>query len=212
MKAFTMLVLGVLTVGCGSSVPNGANGSVNGSAGVNAAGEARTAQASPAADATITFHINSWGKPITAWRIGPDGEGIYVTYPDKNDNSTLTQEAVVKRFSVGADGYRRVRALLRDAEAFRRPVANRTRPYEGGEPPCDEQISDRPYGKIEWSGETPERVRIDYGCKSAAAATFHRSVEEAEQLVRSWANNARAERVAAPAGHGAANDPFAARR
>jgi hypothetical protein len=127
---------------------------------------------------SISVQTNSWGKPITDWTIGRDGQGRYTFSRDVPGGGFRDYDLVTKRFAVGAADFARVEALLAGA-----------RVYAGGEIPCTLQISDGLYGRIAWSeGGEPLAVPFNVGCLSPTASAIYARLFDAREHVKSLAD------------------------
>jgi hypothetical protein len=123
---------------------------------------------------SISVEMSSWGKPITSWTIGRDGEGRYAFSRGLAVGSFHDYDLVTKRFTISTADFAKVEALLAGARA-----------YAGGEIPCSPQISDQIYGRIGWSeGGEPLGVEFDFGCVSPTAETIYRQLNDAHALVK----------------------------
>jgi hypothetical protein len=126
---------------------------------------------------SISVETNSWGKPITDWTIGRDGNGRYTFSRDVPGGRFRDYDLVTRRFAVGAADFAKVEALLAGARA-----------YAGGAIPCTLQISDGLYGRIAWSeGGEALGVPFNVGCLSPTANAIYRQLHDAREHVKTMA-------------------------
>jgi hypothetical protein len=128
----------------------------------------------PLAAQSISMRTHSWGELVSEWRIERGGDGTYASATPIPGGSFRDYDVVVRRFSAGPGAFARIETLLR--------------PAEGGFE-CEVQITDGPYGTMEWSFASAEPITrtFNYGCLSDPARQAYAGMVEAERLVAGWA-------------------------
>ncbi|WP_294076617.1 hypothetical protein [Sphingomonas sp.] len=126
---------------------------------------------------TVGLTIKSWGKPLFAWTLTPQGEGVF-TYADEGATKDFRDYVLkTKRISAGRAGYAQVAKLLSPG-----------RRYAGEKLPCERRITDMPYGVISWGAEPAMQVKYDLGCQSAATTPVYDGMKRAQDLMKGWAD------------------------
>ena len=134
----------------------------------------------PAAEPdALSLELNYWGTPMLAWRIGSDGKGEYRSV-DRPDRTVFQNyDITTRRFDAGADGFRRVRAIM-DEVARLAPA----------ELPCDERATDMPYGQVHWHrGSATASLYFNFGCGNRLAQQVMERLGQATTLASSWASS-----------------------
>lgn len=134
----------------------------------------------------IRMETNSWGRPVSSWQVDSQGEGEFREARPAPSGNFHEYDLVTKRIRAGADGFVRLRGLLRPAERF----------AAGEGPDCGMRATDLPYGGATWIGGGAERsVRFDLGCQGPEAVRMNEALGAAESLVREWAAGAPVDSV-----------------
>ncbi len=122
------------------------------------------------------------GSSVTTWVIAPDGEGRVELGGGFAREGEAPRRRVSRRFSVGEEGYREIRALLRSAEQYR----------DRGEVPCDGSPSSQAKSFVNYdSADGPDyRIEIGHGCNAGAARELLEKIAQGGARVREWTANA----------------------
>ena len=127
---------------------------------------------------SLSVETNSWGKPVTNWTIGADGEGRYSFSRDVPGGGFRDYDLVTMRFAVSAANFAKVEGLLAEA-----------RPFAGAQIPCTLRITDGLYGRIGWNdGAAPLTVPFNVGCLSPTAEAIYHRLRDAQDLVKALAD------------------------
>lgn len=128
------------------------------------------------AQPSISFEINSWGRPIGAWRVA-DGRLSHSRYEMPAGGRNGPARALVRETSITLEQTAHLDRLLK-------PVSDH---IESGEIPCGSSITDLPYGKVEWAsnGQPARAVRFNIGCQSQMAQQAKAALEAADAYVQS---------------------------
>lgn len=138
-------------------------------------------------DATVS--VIAWtpdGRRVTVWLIAPDGRGMIRTGGGTRLRGDPPRRIVTRRLSVGAEGYREIRAILRSAERYReRPI------------PCDSTEPGRSFITLSYERreERDYRIGINHGCASDVARELRESIARGEARIREWTASAPEEDV-----------------
>lgn len=120
----------------------------------------------------IALTLNSWGRPLFAWRIEGDGSIVYA----KSDEAVVRRvptRFVDRRMGPSVERYRWVRDLLAPA-----------RRWAGKRLPCLVTVTDLPYGEVRW-GEAPPMV-FNTGCGDAPSRDVTDRLARASRQVELW--------------------------
>lgn len=120
----------------------------------------------------IAFTLNSWGHPVAAWRIEPDGSIEYRT-PTAATPHTVPATLFSRHSGPDPTRYRWVRDLLAPARRWQRKTL-----------PCSVEATDLPYGDVRWGKS--EAVNFRFGCKDAVARGVTERLGRASTQVEAW--------------------------
>ena len=121
---------------------------------------------------TLTFSLNSWGKPIQYWQLQPNGKGEIRIYAEGADFYSYTVERY--HIDVTPEGYEGVRAELADFISGK--IAD---------VPCKKRITDQAYGSLQWSSASQTgKFAFDTGCMDDDAAPIFKKLHEADIALR----------------------------
>lgn len=124
------------------------------------------------APSAMEFHISSWGRTVSAWKIAPDGAATYTHAEGPGFGTRL----ITRKFDAGATGFAQIRKLLAPAE---RAAA--------APPECGERWTDFPYGAITWiaaAGKTD--LAFDLGCHNSRLKPVHDALGKASKQMEAW--------------------------
>lgn len=125
---------------------------------------------------TIAMTVNSWGRPVSAWSIGPDGEGEYRTPVESGGGKSADIPLITRRVSAGTAGYESIRATLQSVE-----------PYSGKELTCENRITDQPYGELSWTeGEQKKVFNYNTGCLDPEAKKVFAAMRSAGDQMKAF--------------------------
>ena len=128
--------------------------------------------ATPQMAAETRFTMNSWGQPLAAWSVKPDGSGTWADSQPRNGNFT---DRMIILHTLPADPA----AAAALAQILARLPA--TPPTADG---CRERITDQPYGELilpRSAGTTT--YRYDAGCLDAPYAAYIQVLRQANEHV-----------------------------
>jgi hypothetical protein len=130
----------------------------------------------------IAFEVKSWGRPVTAWRLLPDGSGSWTETVEERDGQAGRYSAVWHEVEAGESGFARVAAELAHL-----PMPA---PDSGT---CADYITDLPYGTIRLTrGATTVEMAWNSGCMDPDYKAFIQMLKAADSIV---AGRGRAGRV-----------------
>ena len=117
----------------------------------------------------MTFDIRSWGKLVSHWRVGGDGNGEIWRVAEGGTMSEYT----ISKFYLHMDA-----PVLARFEAASSAIKQATHsPIK-----CELQITDQLYGNMVWADDGAEQTfTFNYGCRSQAmdrALTMLQTVDE----------------------------------
>lgn len=125
-----------------------------------------------AAEPTLTFTLNSWGKPIQYWQVQPDGKGEARLYREGADFYSYTVERY--HIDVTPEGYEGVRSALADV------LSGKIKDV-----PCKNRMTDQAYGALEWTAAgAPGKFAFDTGCMDDGAAPIFKALHDADIALR----------------------------
>jgi hypothetical protein len=130
---------------------------------------------------TIHFEIFSWGKPLSAWTLNPNGLGEYRDMSDIPGGKFGEYRLTVRSVSAGSDGYSKLQESLEPARALSQ-----------GETPCGPRMTDLPYGQIEWrSGGEVRKGNFDTGCSSDEMRKIVSALQVADEQMKRWSGSGK---------------------
>lgn len=120
----------------------------------------------------IGVETSSWGILISKWQVYSDDSGEFSKFPE-GANQFKDHTLVEKRFGARQGLYHHLSTLLKPAER-----------YAGKSLPCNDVMTDMPYGEIQWTrGGVQRSLKFNYGCQSDKAAAIYKSMNTASGLV-----------------------------
>lgn len=129
----------------------------------------------------IAFEVESWGRPVTAWRLLPDGSGSWTETVAERGQQPPRYSAVWHEFEAGEAGFARVARELSHL-----PVPA---PDAGT---CADYITDLPYGTIRLTrGATTVEIAWNSGCMDADYKAFIQTLKAADSIVAGWGRAGR---------------------
>lgn len=127
-------------------------------------------------DWSVTFDLNSWGRPMAHWLVKGDGTAELWRASGMSDNFN---DYVVEKFHARMD----VTAMAKFVEVSD-PLKEATR----GEVKCETTVTDMPYGAIVWrSGNEEQRYSFNFGCTSQQANAVYDRLAKAQEVVQKLA-------------------------
>lgn len=135
----------------------------------------------------IAYDTNSWGRVVSGWTIGPEGEGTW--YERVNDSGQPGPVGPYQLhhhdFDVGKAGFAELEALLTDLPD---PAPSTTN--------CRQFRTDDLYGTLRLTtGATTEEIAYNQGCRDAPYQAFMAQLLEADALVADWGKAAPVSRT-----------------
>lgn len=130
-----------------------------------------TAAPAQAPQETITFALNTWGKPLAYWQVREDGSGELWRIVDKGDFRTYDIEKY--RFTLPEEaGVPFIAATEIAQDAARKGL------------PCERTITDMPYGAITWTYPAAERkLAFDFGCTGEGTGKVYDALGRATEVI-----------------------------
>ncbi|MGE3692193.1 MAG: hypothetical protein AB7F98_12530 [Novosphingobium sp.] len=139
--------------------------------GAKAAGTPRFGQ-----DWSVTFDLNSWGRPMAHWIVRADGTGELWKAPGVSHNFS---EYDLEKYRLQMDAT----AMAKFVEVSE-PLKAATR----DEVKCETTVTDAPYGTMTWiNGKDVHRYQFNFGCTSAPADVVYERIGEAQDVVNKLA-------------------------
>jgi hypothetical protein len=129
----------------------------------------------------IAFEVKSWGRPVTSWRLLPNGSGSWTETVAKAGASFADYDLVWHELDAGQEGYRQVEETL-----SRLPVPA---PDPSG---CASFMTDLPYGTIRLTrGATTIEIAWNSGCMDEDYRAFVDVLKAADTTVAGWGRAGR---------------------
>jgi hypothetical protein len=120
----------------------------------------------------VSFTMNSWGQPLTAWTVNADGSGTWSESTPRNGNFT-DRETTTRALAADASAAAALTAILAALPAT---------PPTGDN--CKERITDQPYGALTVTiGGRTKEYRYDAGCLDVGYVRFLNRLRAADELV-----------------------------
>jgi hypothetical protein len=147
-------LLGLLLAGCATTTP-----------------EVTEPASAQAPQETITFALNSWGKPIAYWQVREVGSGELWRIVDKGDFRTYDIEKY--RFTLPEEaGLPFIAATEIAHDAAVKGL------------PCERTITDMPYGAITWTYPAAEKkLAVDFGCTGEGTGKVYNALGRATEVI-----------------------------
>ena len=135
----------------------------------------------------VTLEARSWGRILSGWSVGPEGEGAW--YTRENEDGTLVPfgpyRITYRSFDAGPAG---AAALAGQLVALPDPVPDFAA--------CENFMTDQVYGILRVTrGASTAETAWNEGCMDSDYAAFMDRLRAANTLVESWAASAPVERI-----------------
>lgn len=130
-------------------------------------GKARYVAPEIPAPSGIRLEHKYWGNLLAAWQVSADGR------------VSRLADGVEETFAITSGQFAELRDVFKD--------------YEGEHFECDRIIADLPYGDVIWlsaDGRELQKTRFDEGCVSGDAQDIFERIQQAEQLLKRWSEEA----------------------
>ncbi len=127
-------------------------------------------------DWSVTFDLNSWGRPMAHWVVYGDGTGEIWRAPRMSDNFS---EYDLEKYRLRMDAT----AMAKFVE-----VSDLLQQATRGEVKCETTMTDAPYGTMIWrSGAEVQRYQFNFGCTSDQAKVVYERIGNAQDVVQKLA-------------------------
>lgn len=128
----------------------------------------------------VVFEMNSWGSPLSSWRILADGSGSWTETIREEGNSFGPYKLAWHEIESDIERSGELAQLL---AALPEPAPD----YED----CESRITDQPYGTIRLTrGSTTTEISWNAGCLDEDYAAFLDTLRTANELVEGWGHAA----------------------
>lgn len=136
----------------------------------------------------IAFEMNSWGRPVSSWRIRPTGDGSWTQAVSPDGQPFGDYSLVWHEVTAGEEGFARLSAIL----------AGLPEPAPAYDD-CENSMTDQPYGIVRLTrGATTTEIAYNAGCLDDGYVAFLDVLREANQLVEGWGKAGKVLRTEKP--------------